>query len=142
MSAIKATYEDLMKKCNHALYEQSSKVSSICRGMVYATIATVWAILYDDGQFCMPEGIMLWTLGLCALFIVVDIVHYFYETCFNYRLSQKVFKEEKDQTKPIREDDLNKFVRNSQRSFWFIVGKFTIAMITIVIFAWAVVSEL
>ena len=141
MSANKATYEDLMKQCNHALYEQSSKVSTICRGMIYAIITTVWAILYNDGHFCMPEGIMLWTLGLCALFIIVDIVHYFCETCFNYRLSQKVFKHE-DQSKPIRTKDLKKFVRNSQRSFWFIVGKFSVAMITIVVFACAVVSEL
>lgn len=141
MNQVKDTYEDLLKKSNKALYEQSSKVSTICRSMVYAVIATVWAILYDNGHFSMPEGVMLWTLGFCALFIIVDIVHYFYETCFNFTLSQRVFKYE-DQSKPIRKNDLREFARNSKCSFWFIVGKFTLAMATIGVFVYAVICEL
>ena len=141
MNQVKDTYEDLLKKSNKALYEQSSKVSTICRSMVYAVIATVWAILYDNGHFSMPEGVMLWTLGFCALFIVVDIVHYFYETCFNFTLSPRVFKYE-DQSKPIRKNDLRKSVRNSKCSFWFIVGKFILAMATIGVFVYAVICEL
>lgn len=140
MSQKKDTYEDLLKKCNVALYEQSSKVSTICRGMVYAVIASTWAMLYDNGHFYMPEGIMLWTLGVCALFILVDIVHYFCETCFNYCTSQRVFKEEK-QSEPIREKDLKKFVRNSKCSFWFVVSKFALSLFVIVMFACAIIFE-
>lgn len=141
MNQKKDTYEDLLKKSNTILYEQSSKVSTICRSVIYAMFATIWAISYEDGCFNIPQGIMLYTLGTCIVFLFIDVLHYFIETCFHFRTTQVVFRF-RVQSDGINEADKKRFVRNSKRSFRFIIYKFAITIIAMVMFGYSVIIEL
>lgn len=129
----KDTYDDLLQTCNKSLYEQSSKLSTICRGMVYAIIATIWAVSYKDGVFHMPEGWFLWTIFLCGMYIFADIMHYFLDTSFYFKSAQHIFRHRK-LTTSVSKDDANKFVKNSRRSYYFLCAKYGLSIIILMLF--------
>lgn len=136
----KDTYEGLIKQGNEVLYKQSAQVSSICRKVIYALFATIWALSYKDGSFYIPHGIMFWTLVACVVFLFVDILHYFRETCFMHKIIHYAYNRGK-QSDEISQDDANKYVENSKRSFRYICYKFGITVFAMTLFGWAVIAN-
>ena len=130
MKEKKDTYDDLLASSNNSLYEQSSKVSSISRGLVYAIIATIWAVSYENGSFSFPKEWLLAAICLCGAFLVIDLTHYFIDTCFHYKQAQSIFWHKKLSDVSTREDAI-KYARNAKVSFIFLVTKFVIVLIII-----------
>ena len=133
MSKREDTYDDLLRTSNEALYTQSSKVSTICRGMVYAIVATIWAISYDGTRFSIPKGWLLVSSLMCCGFIILDIIHYFTDSHFHYRRVQDIFKNQKLSNKATSEYS-NKYVKQSKRSYYFLVSKFILALLIMIVF--------
>lgn len=129
----KDTYDDLLTSSNKSLYEQSSKVSTISRGMVYAIIATIWAISYKEGAFSIPRGWLLVTICLCGAFILLDLIHYYIDTRFHYNQTQTIFWH-KNLTKESNRDDVIKYAKNARLSFGFLRAKFYLAISVMICF--------
>lgn len=129
----KDTYDDLLASSNKSLYEQSSKVSTISRGMVYAIIATIWAISYKEGIFYFPQGWLLATMCLCGLFILMDLIHYYIDTRFHYKQAQNIFRH-KNLSKESNWEDALKYAKNAKVSFNFLRAKFYFAIVILVCF--------
>lgn len=129
----KDTYDDLLGSSNKSLYEQSSKVSTISRGMVYAIIATIWAISYEDGSFSFPRGWLLITICLCGAFLVLDLVHYYVDTFFHYKQTQDIFWH-KNLTREISREDGVKYAKNGKLSYGFLSSKFYLVLVIVVCF--------
>lgn len=127
------TYDDLLGASSKALYEQSTKVSTICRGMVYAIIGTIWIVSYSDGMFYKPTCWLLWTLGLCGLYLVLDMTHYFVDSCFHYNREQKIFAQNK-LLQEASKSEKQKYAKNAKRSFGFLVTKFCLTLLIVIIF--------
>jgi len=125
------TYDDLIDNCSHSLYEQSTKVSNISRGIIYALIGTVWVISYVDGHFIFPRGWLLVTVIICLCFLLVDLVHYFVETCFYHREAHNVHNNRTDSYLPIHN---KRMIKRSRRSLGYIITKFSICLLAMASF--------
>lgn len=133
----KETLDDLIKSSNNSKYNQSSKLSDICRYWMYALIGIIWSMSYKDHQFIIEDG---WVLSafICAIvFHIIDIVHYLSSTIFHHVESfylddsKNISNQEIADVKSI---DKQRRRRNSRWSFAFLLCKPILAIIASILF--------
>ena len=115
------------------MYQQSSKFSSVSRSLVLGIIGTIWVLTYVDGNLLIPNGWMLSSLVAGLIFLLTDVIHYFWDSmsyhCEAYKLDTYNNQQDLDKKHEPRMDRINK------RSHWFIVAKFCILMVASILFA-------
>lgn len=73
-----------LEECQGYHYSQSSKVSSLSRNIVYGIIGTGWVLIYADNQYHEPCTWLIIALGLSFVYLLLDLAHYFSDSC-SYR---------------------------------------------------------
>ena len=124
--------DKLEDKCKEYLYSQSSKFSSLSRTIVYSLIGVIWIVSYTETGFMLPNNTLLGALILGFIYLSVDIIHYFCDTCF-YR-SATSFLQENPLSKEMIEYHNKRMRKNGLRSFRWIIAKFSLLLIFVFIF--------
>lgn len=82
---MEADNQDLIKKeleeCQNYHYNQSSKVSSLSRNIVFGIIGTSWVLIYANGSYKRPCLGIIIALGLSFVYLLLDLTHYFSDSC-------------------------------------------------------------
>lgn len=125
--------QELQDETQQYMYQQSSKFSSVSRSLVLGIIGTIWVLTYVDGNLLIPNGWMLSSLVAGLIFLLTDVIHYFWDSmsyhCEAYKLDNYKNQHDLDKEHEPRMDRINK------RSHWFIVAKFIILMAASILFA-------
>ena len=82
----------LLSECQDYHYKQSSNVSSLARYIIYAIIATIWLTINAESFLCINWWLRI-ALFAAFLYLLADIVHYFWDSV-SYR--REYFKFEKE----------------------------------------------
>ena len=112
--------QKLLDECQGFHYAQSSNFSKLSRTIVFGVIGTIWVLAYSKEGFSPSNDWLLWALIVAFLYLVVDVGHYFSDSCF-YRREYFQFNKEKD----ISEHD-KRMDKRAHCSFCAIWGKFII----------------
>ena len=120
--------QKLLDECQGFHYAQSSSFSKLSRTLVFGVIGTIWVLSYSIEGFSPSNDWLLWDLIVAFLYIVVDVCHYFIDSCF-YRSEYFQFDKEKD----ISEHD-KRMNKRAHRSFYAICGKFIILCVVCLLF--------
>lgn len=120
--------EEKKEECQNYHYSQSSKVSSLSRNIVYGIIATCWVFIYADNYYHKPCLLLIITMILCFLYLLLDIIHYFLDSC-SYR--NESFELSEGKNIELHEKFMD---RVSKRSFYLLKAKFIAVLIIAVIF--------
>lgn len=120
--------QKLLDECQEFLYAQSSSFSKLSRTLVFGVIGTIWVLSYSPEGFSLSNDCLLWALIVAFLYIVVDVCHYFSDSCF-YRDEYFQFEKEKD----ISEHD-KRMSKRAHLSFKAIRVKFIILCIVCLLF--------
>lgn len=127
-SNIENDVQKLLDECQGFHYAQSSNFSKLSRTLIFGVIGTVWVLAYSPAGFSPSNIWLLWALIVAFLYLVVDVCHYFFDSCF-YRDEYFQFDKEKN----ISEH--NKRMNNRSRlSYCAIWGKFLVLFIVCSLF--------
>lgn len=86
-------FEKEIKECAGAKYTQSSKVSSLCRYIIYAVLAMVWPLSYEsDKGFVLTNVFLIIALLGALLYLLLDIVHYYTDSIAYHSLAMTLQK--------------------------------------------------
>ena len=122
------------------MYSQSSKFSSVSRSLVFGMIGTIWVITYTDKTIDLPNYWLLFSLFVCLLFLLADVVHYFWDSMSYqselYRMESYKTQEDLDEKHEKRMDVIN------NRSHYFIVAKFIILLISALLFFIGIICKI
>lgn len=125
--------QELLDETQQYMYQQSSKFSSVSRNLVLGIIGTIWVLTYADGKLSIPNKYLLCSLILGLLFLLVDVIHYFWDAISYqreiYRLDKYKNQLELDKKHEPQMDSIN------IRSHWFIIAKFCILVLASTSFA-------
>ena len=113
---------------------QSSKVSQNIRTLVMGIIAIIWVVSYKDGAFELPNTLLVVSLFISFGYLIIDILHYFLDSCFYYNklislekhYGQKVYLK-------VYNQELIKHSKVSYRWIWTKVIVFAIIAILFII---------
>lgn len=121
----------LLSECQDYHYKQSSNVSSLARYIIYAIIATIWLTINAESFLCINWWLRI-ALFAAFLYLLADIVHYFWDSV-SYRREYFKFEKETsvDDNFPEHEKRMNKF---SKRSFVWLCVKFSFLIVISVLF--------
>ncbi len=123
----------LLDETQQYMYQQSSKFSTVSRNLALGIIGTIWVLTYVDGKLSTPNIWLLFSLIIGLLFLLVDVVHYFWDAISyqreTYQLDKYKNQSELDNLHETQMDSINK------RSHRFIVAKFCILMLVSLSFA-------
>ncbi len=132
--------QELLDQTQSFMYQQSSKFSAVSRSLVFGIIGTVWVLTYTDGNLRVPNVWLLSSLITGLVFLLVDVIHYYWDSMSYYKESYKLdgYKSqlELDEEHEPRMDFINK------RSHWFVVGKFWILMIAALLFFIGLINKI
>ena len=124
--------QELLDETQEFMYNQSSKFSTVSRNLILGIVGTIWILTYSDGKLDIPNGWLLWSLLLAIFFLLVDLIHYFWDTMSYhdelYKLDEYKSQDEIDHIHEPKMDSINK------RSHKFIVFKFCMLLITSILF--------
>ena len=132
--------DKLKEECQDYHYSQSSKVSAISRNIVYGIIGTCWVLIYADNHYHKPCLWIIITLCLCFVYLLLDLVHYFSDSC-SYR--NESFRLDRDKNKDgilYRHEEYMDCV--SKRSFRFLILKFIFMLVIAVLFLIGILRQL
>lgn len=97
---IQKELEDYQASCEESQSNQTGKVSSISRGIVYGIIATIWVLITAGDKFSLNNINLLLQISLILSFIylVLDLTHYFVDALRyrfeSFRLDKKDISDE------------------------------------------------
>lgn len=137
----KETLDDLIKSSNNSKYNQSSKLSDICRYWMYALIGIIWSMSYNDHQFVIKDSWVLSAFTFAIAFHIIDIAHYLSSTIFHHVESFYLDNSKKMSNKKINEvksTDKRRRRNNSRVSFVILLCKPLLAIIASVLFIIAI----
>lgn len=127
-SGSKNDVQKLLDECQDFHYKQSSNFSKLSRTLIFGVIGTIWVLAYSKEGFSPSNDWLLWALIVAFLYLVVDVYHYFSDSCF-YRGEYFQFDKERDTSE--HDKRMNK---RAHRSFYAICGKFIILCIVCILF--------
>ena len=91
-------FEKEIKECAGHKYAQSSKVSSLCRFIIYAILALVWPLSYVSNKGFNFTNIFLIIALLGSLaYLLLDIIHYFTDSVAYHSLAMTLQKGDGDE---------------------------------------------
>ena len=132
--------QELLDETQNFMYQQSSKFSSVSRNLILGIIGTIWFLTYVNGKLTIPNTWLLCCLLLGLLFLLTDVVHYFWDS-MNYH--KELYRLEKYNTQKEFDDNHEpKMDRINKRSHRFIVAKFWMLMIASSLFGIGIVATL
>lgn len=82
---VKKRFEESIEEGQGFYHTQSTKVSQNIRTLVMGIIAIIWVVSYNDGLFELPNIWLIISLFSCFLYLSIDIIHYYIDTCFYYK---------------------------------------------------------
>lgn len=132
--------EEKLKECQEYHYNQSSKVSSLARTIVYGIIGTLWILIYSDNIYREP---CLWikiALGLSFAYLLLDLAHYFWDSC-NYRNEYFRLEQERNRDGILHRHE-EYMDRVSKRSFHILKAKFISVLIISAVFLIGILVQL
>lgn len=124
--------QKLLDECQGYQYSQSSKFSTLARSIVLGVIGTIWVISYTHNGFVLATNWLLASLISSFVYLAMDIIHYFSDTCF-YRNEYFRFEKERKSNDAITNHD-NRMNDRSRKSFCAIVVKFSLLIIVCTLF--------
>ncbi len=127
-----AKIEKLLEECQGFKYTQSSNFSTLSRSIIFGIIGTLWIISYTDGEFTFPNGCSLYAMCAAFAYLIVDLIHYYLDSCF-YKREYVQLNEEKSNSDAVQEHD-KRMDKNADRSFYFFRGKCILLLITVCLF--------
>ena len=72
--------QNLLDETQKYMYQQSSKFSSVSRSLILGIIGTIWVLTYTEGKLRVPNNWLLYGLIGGLLFLLVDVIHYFWDS--------------------------------------------------------------
>lgn len=91
-------FEKEITRCAEHKYAQSSKVSSLCRFVIYAILALVWPLSYDaTSGFTFTNAFLLISLFGSLAYLLLDIIHYFTDSVAYHSLAMTLQKGDGDE---------------------------------------------
>lgn len=131
-SNFKNRKQQLQNELQGYMYSQSSKLSSVSRNLTFGMLGTIWVMTYSEGKMTIPNPYLFYALLSSILFMVVDVVHYFWDSISYHRQQYKLDKyktnEEIDNIHEKQMDKINK------RSHNFLLGKTFVLFLAALLF--------
>ncbi len=124
--------EKLLEECQGFKYTQSSNFSTLSRSIIFGIIGTLWVISYTEKEFTFPNNFALSAMCAAFVYLLVDLIHYFWDSCF-YKREYVRFDKEKTSETAVR-DHNQRMDRNADNSFNFFRGKCILLLITVLLF--------
>lgn len=87
--------EGKLKQCQDYHYTQSSKVSALGRNIIYGEIGTMWVVMYSNHVYHNPCIMVVIALGLCFIYLLIDITHYYIDS-YCYRREYFILDESRN----------------------------------------------
>lgn len=129
-----------LEECQGYHYSQSSKVSSLSRNIVYGIIGTGWVLIYADNQYHEPCTWLIIALSLSFVYLLLDLVHYFSDSCSYRREYFRLDRDQKTEGILYRHEEYMDGV--SKRSFHLLIAKFVCVLMIAVIFVIGILRQL
>ena len=129
-----------LDECQGYHYSQSSKVSSLSRNIVYGIIGTCWVLIYANGSFHQPCIWLIIALGLSFVYLLLDLTHYFSDSCSYRREYFRLDRNKMTQGILYRHEKYMDGV--SKRSFRLLKAKFYSVLVIAVIFVIGILRQL
>lgn len=138
--------EKILQSIRLIYSEQTQKTSDICRQIVFALLAVVWAFIFQETKQVqgVNEQIILVALFSLIAYLVIDIIQYFISAL----LFRKQFNDVKSVYSNLESNDLdgNKISERSQKygnfSFYCFICKIIVLLFSCVIILVAVIKIL
>lgn len=130
----KEYFERRTQESNTTMFKQSTKVSSLGRYIIYVFIATIWMFSYEDGRFIIPSTYLAVTMAACLLYLLIDMVHYFIETCWHYKLGRFIYHSSNQKVEKVEPYINNQFLKINRFSFIMFVTKFIWCSVVSILF--------
>lgn len=113
------------------MYKQSSKFSMVSRNLIFGIMGTIWAFTFSDGSIITNNILLMIALFSCLIYLLLDVIHYYTDS--------NSYNDEQYNLDNITDDEgLKLHERNmdriNQRSSSFIKCKFTVLIISSLIF--------
>ena len=125
--------KELLDHLNKIYCEQTSNCSEICRKIVFALFAIIWALSYSDGNLNYTIYTIIVSLIL-VLYLIVDTLQYFL-TALSYRKHFYGIKDgfaQGESIEKISEKEAEKREIINNRSFRFMVFKVALLPISFI----------
>ncbi len=137
-SNVKSRKEQLQNELQGYMYSQSSKLSSVSRNLTFGILGTIWVMTFSEGKMTIPNPYLFYALLTSLLFMVVDVVHYFWDSISyhqqQYELDKYTTDKEIDKIHEGKMDKINK------RSYRFVIGKTTVLFLAAFFFIMGIVE--
>lgn len=131
-SNIKSRKEQLQNELQGYMYSQSSKLSSVSRNLTFGILGTIWVMTFSEGKMKIPNPYLFYALLTSLLFMVVDVVHYLWDSISyhhqQYKLDNYTTVVEIDRIHEKKMDKINK------RSHYFLIGKTIVLFVAAIFF--------
>ena len=127
-----AKIEKLLEECQGFKYTQSSNFSTLSRSIIFGIIGTLWIISYTDGEFTFPNRCSLYAMCAAFVYLIADLIHYYWDSCF-YKKEYVQFDKEKMSETAVQ-DHNSRMDKNADNSFNFFRGKCVLLLITVLLF--------
>lgn len=129
-----------LEECQKYHYNQSSKVSTLSRNIIYGMIGTCWVLLYSNNTYHKPCVGLLITLSLCFAYLLIDLIHYFSDSC-SYRNAYFVLDANRTNENILNTHESN-MTRVSKRSYVWLHVKFWTMLLVSIVFVCSVLRQL
>ena len=96
--------------------------------IILSIIGTIWIVSYSINGFTIANLWLLWSLIVGFIYLILDVCHYFFDSCF-YRKEYFKFEEEKSVCKHDK-----RMSNRSRLSYYAICAKFVLLIVTCVLF--------
>lgn len=128
----KKNFEDSIEEGQGFYNAQSSKVSQNIRTLVMGVIAIVWLVSYKNGVFELPHWLLVTALFLSFIYLVIDILHYFRDSCFYY--NKLISLEQNYGQKTYLKEYNHALIKHSKVSYRWIWAKVIVFAIIAILF--------
>ena len=130
--------EALQDELQGFMYNQSSKLSSVSRNLIFGILGTIWILTYAEGKLTIPKPQLFYALLISLLFMALDVLHYFMDSISYHRQQYKLdtYKIE-EELHYIYERDMDSI---NKRSHNFILWKTIVLTLASIMFVWGVLK--
>lgn len=112
--------------------EQSKSVSENSRRIVWVIIGTVWVLCFKQDTFVFPNVLIILSAVFSFVFLAIDLIHYFFDSCFYYRRAKSLRDHDIEEEYLQRQIGISEY--HEETSFIFLVLKFVFVIITTILF--------
>lgn len=124
--------EQLQEELQGYYYSQSSKCSSVSRKLIMGMLAIIWLFIYTDGNIAISNNLLLYTIFLCILYLIIDVLQYFLDS-ISYHKAQ--YQLDKYMTIKDINDSHEPFMNHvNKRSYSIFIMKFIVLCLSSLLF--------